>query len=93
MLGLPPTASTAVIQHVFQILAEQFYQSGFVSLPNFGDIVFHDGEAVFLPSETLNSTVERLKKAIDSNQFSFAGIEIQLEAAERGAKTTETQQS
>ena len=93
MLGLPPIAASAVIQHVFQILAEQFYLSGYCELPNLGSLVFHDGEAIFLPCEALNSTTRKIADALESRQFSFAGCEMQLEAAERGAKTTETLES
>ena len=93
VLGLPPIASTAVIQHVFQILAEQFYQSGVTYLPNLGWLQYMDGEAVFIPCEALDSTTRKIADALESRQFSFAGCEMQMEAAERGAKTTKTLES
>lgn len=92
-LGLPPMASTAVIQHVFQILAEQFYLSGGTYLPNLGWLQYIDGEVIFLPCDAMNSTVERLEKGIESREFTFAGIECQIEAAEVGPKATKTHES
>jgi len=75
MLSLPPIASTAIVQHVFQEILQQFYETGTAYFPNFGWLEFVDGEAIFLECEAFSKTTSRMAEALRSKTFSFALID------------------
>lgn len=72
MLSLPPIASTAVVEHVFQEMLQQFYETGTAYFPNFGWLEFVDGEVVFLECEAFSKTISRMAESLNSKTFSFA---------------------
>ena len=77
VFGVSPIAASAVIEHVFQALIQQFYEKGECYFPNFGWIRFeNDGHTGLLPNEAFKKTLERMEKAVScrSNGIGRLGL-------------------
>lgn len=71
-----PVVGSAIIAHVFQELAKQFYERGTVYFENFGWLRYSDGEVVFSKNSALDQTIKKMDKAIQCENFDLAGIEL-----------------
>ena len=75
---VPPNVATAICEHIFQELAQQFYEHGRCYFPNFGLAEYKDGSLSVQPSDAMLETLAKIKSALSTNKFSLAGIGIKI---------------
>ncbi len=73
-ISCSPILASAITSHLFQILIRQFYENGRVYLPNFGWLIFEDGEVVFSKSAAMCDTANKMHLAEISEKASLALI-------------------
>ena len=78
-LSVNHITASAVIEHVFQALARQFYEKGMAYLPNFGYIEYQEGEVFFSPSPAMHETLSKMDVSLISEHFTLALIERRIQ--------------
>ncbi len=78
-LSVNHITASAVIEHVFQALARQFYEKGMAYLPNFGYIEYQEGEVFFSPSPAMHETLSKMDVSLISEHFTLALIEKRIQ--------------
>ena len=78
-LSVNHITASAVIEHVFQALARQFYEKGMAYLPNFGYIEYQEGEVFFSPSPAMHETLSKMDVSLISEHFTMALIERRIQ--------------
>ena len=84
--GVSPIEATAICEHIFQELIQQFYELGVCYMPNFGWLEYnqeasHRGgavQAVLEPSDAMKETLAKMQRAMASPEFSLAAIELKI---------------
>lgn len=82
-LSVNQITASAVLEHVFQSLARQFYEKGMAYLPNFGYIEYQEGEVFFSPSPAMHETLSKMDVSLISEHFTLALIERRIQDDQR----------
>lgn len=64
ILMTTPMSVSALIEIVFQELVRQFYEKGRTYLPNFGWILFEDGDIVFSKNSAMQGTLAKMQASL-----------------------------
>lgn len=80
VFGATPIVASAIVEHVFQCLIQQFYEKGKCYFPNFGWCVMQEEQvchagAGFVMSPAMAETLKRMQKAREADGFSLALID------------------
>ena len=78
-LNVTPIMASAVLEHVFQSMARQFYEKGVTYFPNFGYIEYQEGEVFFSPSPAMHETLSKMDTSLISEHFTLALIEKRIQ--------------
>ena len=73
-----PVVSSAILSHSFQFLIRQFYENGRVYFPNFGWLIFEDGDVIFSKNAAMQETAIKMQISKESEVASLALINERL---------------